>query len=192
MLTLPQAHRERFKEPFGSLYSDFLEVVPKVEKRMLCTVGDVVTQNAYAAGVIPAISIIDGVTKRNNAVQLLDGSKISVSGETISDETASNETVSDENFFCVKNPAGTITDELIQTLEMVVARYCGVDDDTLLRSSIVWVDGEEDLAVLPLIGMLPDSAIILYGQPNEGVVFCEVNDELRKTAEHLLAFFKKS
>ena len=61
-----------------------------------------------------------------------------------------------------------------------------------MRPSLVLVDGEEDLAVLPLILILPDSSVILYGQPNEGVVFCEVNPTLRKKAEELLSCFVKS
>jgi uncharacterized protein (UPF0218 family) len=56
----------------------------------------------------------------------------------------------------------------------------------------VLVDGEEDLAVFPLILILPDSSVILYGQPNEGVVFCEVDSALRKKAEELLSCFVKS
>ena len=84
--------------------------------------------------------------------------------------------------FEVENPAGTITEELEDALS---AAYS-------MRPSLVLVDGEEDLAVLPLILILPDSSVILYGQPNEGVVFCEVNSTLRKKAEELLSCFVKS
>lgn len=79
----------------------------------------------------------------------------------------------------VKNPAGVITDELILVLERA-------KNET---PCVVMVEGEEDLAVLPLVGMLPDDAVILYGQPNEGVVMCVVTDEMRARAKELLSYF---
>ena len=51
----------------------------------------------------------------------------------------------------VDNPAGIITDELIKTL-------C-------------------DLATLPVILLAPLGAVVLYGQPDEGVVFVKVTKE---------------
>lgn len=79
----------------------------------------------------------------------------------------------------VNNPAGCISEELTDALSRAYS----------LRPALVLVDGEEDLAVLPLIGILPDSAVILYGQPDEGVVFCEVTDSLRKKAVEILSCF---
>ncbi|HJK04728.1 MAG TPA: DUF359 domain-containing protein [Methanocorpusculum sp.] len=55
---------------------------------------------------------------------------------------------------------------------------------------MILVEGEEDLAVLPLIERLPDGALILYGQPNEGVVVCEVTPVLRQHAKELLSYFE--
>lgn len=80
----------------------------------------------------------------------------------------------------VRNPAGAITDELVAVLgEAVQAAPC-----------VILVDGEEDLAVLPLIKFLPDGALVLYGQPNEGVVICEITQELRSRADALLSCFE--
>lgn len=79
----------------------------------------------------------------------------------------------------VKNPAGAITDELVATLaDAVTAAPC-----------IIMVDGEEDLAVLPLINLLPEGAVVIYGQPNEGVVVCEVTPSLRRRAAEFLSCF---
>jgi uncharacterized protein (UPF0218 family) len=33
---------------------------------------------------------------------------------------------------------------------------------------VIFVDGEEDLAVIPLVIAAPDGAAILYGQPGKG------------------------
>ncbi|MDO5845940.1 MAG: GTP-dependent dephospho-CoA kinase family protein [Methanocorpusculum sp.] len=124
----------------------------------MCTVGDVVTQNAFFYQIRPDIAVIDGFTKRSACISTpeFDGHVLHVS-----------------------NPAGTITDELIAALRKA----------TDMRPCVVVVDGEEDLAVLPLVEMLPDSAVILYGQPDEGVVVCEVNDSLRSRSRDLLSHF---
>ena len=161
MLILPPECRGLFKEPFGSLYPDFSDISKELTARTFCCVGDVVTQNAFRFGLTPAVSVIDGVTKRSHVVTLPK-----FSGRT----------------FTVSNPAGTITEELCDALRTAYS----------MRPSLVLVEGEEDLAVLPLIEMLPDSAVILYGQPDEGVVFCEVNSSLRKKAAELLSCFVQS
>lgn len=79
----------------------------------------------------------------------------------------------------VKNPAGCITNELIAVLSLAKDQ----------SPCIVMVDGEEDLAVLPLVGILPEGSVILYGQPNKGVVLCEVNSVMKMRAEDLLSCF---
>ncbi|MDE2517820.1 MAG: GTP-dependent dephospho-CoA kinase family protein [Methanocorpusculum sp.] len=126
---------------------------------MVCTVGDVVTHSALARGIIPAVGVIDGFTMRSPYLAMPEIS---------------------HHILRVRNPAGTITDELVAVLnEAVMSTPC-----------MILVDGEEDLAVLPLIRLLPDGALVLYGQPNEGVVVCEVTQELRLRADDLLSCFE--
>jgi hypothetical protein len=78
-----------------------------------------------------------------------------------------------------KNPPGTLTPELRKTLEAAVA------DPGML----ILVEGEEDLAVIPLILSAPEGAMVLYGQPGEGVVVCEVNEAAKEKAITLLSYF---
>jgi uncharacterized protein (UPF0218 family) len=54
------------------------------------------------------------------------------------------------------------------------------------------VDGEEDLAVIPLILAAPLGAIVLYGQPHKGVVMRTVNRKAQQTAQHFLNHFIRS
>ena len=82
----------------------------------------------------------------------------------------------------VKNPAGTLTDELIQALKYAV----------LHPPVTINVDGEEDLTVIPLILAAPLGAIVLYGQPHKGVVVRTVNREAQQTAQHLFDYFIRS
>jgi hypothetical protein len=78
-----------------------------------------------------------------------------------------------------RNPPGTLTPELRKALDDAVA------DPGML----ILVEGEEDLAVIPLILSAPEGAMVLYGQPGEGVVVCEVTDAAKEKAETLLSCF---
>jgi hypothetical protein len=79
----------------------------------------------------------------------------------------------------VKNPAGTLTDDLIRALDHAIMH----------PPATVIVDGEEDLAVIPLVIAAPNGAIVLYGQPHQGVVLRRVNFEAKETARHFLTHF---
>jgi hypothetical protein len=158
MLTLPEEHRRLFKEPFGVLYRSMDEIVPLIEGKVVYTVGDVVTHNLQKKGMTPSLAVVDGYTMRSPCNRMP-----AVHGESIQ----------------VKNPAGTITDDLISALERAIKN----------PPSTIIVDGEEDLAVIPLVLAADDGAIILYGQPHKGVVLRTVDSEARKTAQQLLAHF---
>jgi hypothetical protein len=158
MLILPEEHRRLFKEPFGVLYRSMDEIVPLIEGKDVYTVGDVVTHNILKKGITPAVAVVDGYTMRSPCIRMP-----AVHGECIQ----------------VKNPAGTLTDELICALERAVRN----------PPSTIIVDGEEDLAVIPLVLTARDGSVVLYGQPQKGVVLRTIDSEARKTAQRLLAHF---
>ncbi|MCX6683819.1 MAG: GTP-dependent dephospho-CoA kinase family protein, partial [Methanoregula sp.] len=121
-------------------------------------VGDVVTHNLQKKGITPEIAVVDGYTMR------LPCKKLPVfRGECIR----------------VKNPAGTVTDELIRALDYAV----------LHQPATIIVEGEEDLAVIPMVIAAEAGAVVLYGQPNEGVVVRTVTREAQETARHFLTHF---
>jgi hypothetical protein len=161
MLTLPEEHRKLFKEPFGELYQSIEEIIPLISHGTVYAVGDVVTHNLHKNGITPAIAVIDGYTMRSPCNHMP-----SHRGECI----------------CVKNPAGTLTDELISALTYAV----------LHPPVTINVDGEEDLAVIPLILAAPIGAIVLYGQPHKGVVMRTVNREAQQIAQNLFDRFIRS
>jgi uncharacterized protein (UPF0218 family) len=78
-----------------------------------------------------------------------------------------------------RNPAGTLTSELRDALQEAVAA----------PDVLILVEGEEDLAVIPLVLAAPMGAIILYGQPGQGIVLCEVNEKAKKKAREMLSEF---
>jgi uncharacterized protein (UPF0218 family) len=158
MFTLPKEHRKLFREPFGELHRNLNEIVPKIAGSIVYTVGDVVTHNLQKMGIKPAVAVIDGCTMRSPCKRMP-----AIHGECIR----------------VKNPAGTLTDDLIRALEHAIEH----------PPVTVMVDGEEDLAVIPLVIAAPEGAVILYGQPHLGVVLRTVNSEAKYTARHLLSHF---
>ncbi len=79
--------------------------------------------------------------------------------------------------FHVKNPQGTITEEAIATiLESLKNR----------KETQIIVDGEEDLLTLIAVQHAPDKSLVVYGQPNEGIVVVEVTE--KKKAEAIKQF----
>jgi uncharacterized protein (UPF0218 family) len=161
MLTLPEEHRKLFQEPFGELYPNIDEILPIITDRIVYSVGDVVTHNLQKRGITPAIAVIDGCTMRLPCTRMPE-----FRGECVR----------------VKNPAGTLTDDLIHALDHAVMH----------PPVTVIVDGEEDLAVIPLVIAAPYGAIVLYGQPHQGVVVRIVNPEAKETARNLLSHFIRS
>jgi len=78
-----------------------------------------------------------------------------------------------------RNPPGTISDELVLAIRDAVAD----------PPAMIVVEGEEDLAVIPLVLAAPTGVMILYGQPGEGVVLRRVDGKARKAARSFLSRF---
>jgi hypothetical protein len=158
MLILPEEHRKLFQEPFGELYLNIDEILPIITGSVVYAVGDVVTHNLQKRGITPAIAVIDGYTMRLPCTRM---------------------PVYQGKCIRVKNPAGTLTDDLIRALDYAVMH----------PPVTVLVEGEEDLAVIPLVMAAPVGAIVLYGQPHKGVVLRTVTLEAKDTARNLLNHF---
>ncbi len=158
MFRLPEGERHLLKKPFGTLYQDWIEIIPLLRGKKVYAVGDVVTQALLHRGIIPSMAVID---QRSMRVPC--------------DEVPRYPS----HRYSVRNPAGVITDELIDCIDRALQT----------EPSLVVVDGEEDLAVIPLVLRAPEGGILLYGQPKEGVVLREITPEARKGAEILLSHF---
>jgi hypothetical protein len=66
-----------------------------------------------------------------------------------------------------KNPPGMITRDLWEKIHEGIGK----------KNSVIFVEGEEDLAVLPAIIEAEWDSIVLYGQPDEGIVLVRVDAE---------------
>jgi len=77
------------------------------------------------------------------------------------------------------NPPGFITDELIESIK----------DALTCTPALIVVNGEEDLAVIPLVLTAQDGGVVLYGQPSKGVVLREINVKAKNDAKGILSRF---
>ncbi len=84
-----------------------------------------------------------------------------------------------KNVLRVENAAGTVTSEAWQIVEEAVRQ----------GDSIVNVEGEEDLLTLVAILSTPERSLVVYGQPDEGIVLVRVSAdkkrEISKIIEHM-------
>ena len=65
-----------------------------------------------------------------------------------------------ERTYKVRNPAGVVTKEAWDAIRKALK-----DSEALIL-----VDGEEDLLAIPAVLESPDNALVVYGQPSEGLV----------------------
>jgi len=165
LLELPRALRSELKEPLGPIYTD-AETLLSEASEPLVTVGDIVTYHVLAADVTPAVALVDERTER------------SAVAEDVREAVLGNGGVAFDRTVTVDNPAGTLT---LGMLEALVEAVRGGE------STVVVVDGEEDLAALPAILAAPEGASVVYGQPGEGMVLVTVDDAARERARSLLA-----
>ncbi len=154
---------ELLKSPFGVLVvegnanKEVLEgFIKKADK--IITVGDTTTEKFLKFNFIPDISVIDGKEKRK-----------------IKDTTTEYQV--NEKIYC-KNQPGELNEKIIDIIKDLTSKK------NLGKIQII-IDGEEDLIALPLLMHAPDKWVVFYGQPNEGLVVAEINEEMRKKAKSI-------
>ncbi|MCL2863855.1 MAG: DUF359 domain-containing protein [Methanimicrococcus sp.] len=164
---LPVELRPRLKKPYGTLYpgnhpSIIDQIKDRLDESSVIAVGDVTTYNLFKAGTRPRLCFIDQCTKRTAV------------SKSISAVTSRTDYV---NIY-VTNPAGMISGELVlaikEALKSPEEHIC------------IWVDGEEDLATIPVIALCDVGSFVLYGQPDEGLVCVKVTEEKKEEMSDML------
>jgi uncharacterized protein (UPF0218 family) len=161
-LKLTENLRKQLKIPLGDLIKEEdvnkENILSKIGSvSIVITVGDKTTENIIHLGITPQIQVIDGLEKRNQRNIPID--------ETIRTELN------------CKNPSGEITEESIQIIRKAFSCEHPVR---------IIVKGEEDLLVIPVCIFAPENSIIMYGQPNEGLVLVHVTPEMRAKVQKIL------
>ena len=158
-LELSASLRGELKEPFGPIYTD-AERLLSAAGGPLVTVGDIVTYHLLTADHTPAVAFVDEKTKREAVDEEI---RAAISGF--------------DREVGVENPPGTLTGDLLAALRD------GLGDG---GTTLVRVDGEEDLAVLPAVLAVPDGASVVYGQPDEGMVLVTADESTRERVRGLV------
>ena len=161
-MQLPDDLRDQLKNPLGNLVSDNdpnkENIIKKISaESVLITVGDRTTENILQFGLKPQIQIIDGLEKRNQCIVPAD--------DTVNTKLS------------CRNPPGEITEESIQVIQKAFSCEPPVR---------ITVDGEEDLLVIPVCIHAPENSIVMYGQPNEGLVIVTITPEIRAKVQKIL------
>jgi uncharacterized protein (UPF0218 family) len=165
-LKLPPEARPLFKRPLGKLFTNTTAAVDHIKKMhpaRLIAVGDTVVAELLGAGVGPDLIVVDFMVKRAPA----------------DDET--RRAIEAYNVYTVRvrNPAGTLTPELYNIFK------------TIKIPAKIIVEGEDDLATLPAVLSAPIGSIVAYGQPNEGIVLVEVDENKKREFRELFGLFSR-
>jgi uncharacterized protein (UPF0218 family) len=158
-LQLPEALRSELKEPLGHIHED-AESLLAAAGRPVVAVGDIVTYHLLEADHTPHVALIDERTER-----------------TAVDDAVLAAIEGFDREVRIENPAGSISEGLLDALAEAVRH----DGTTLIR-----VDGEEDLAALPAVIATPPAATVVYGQPGEGMVRVHTDGDARGRVRELI------
>ena len=160
-MNLSDSLREQLKIPLGVLLPESQANKQNIQKFLsddsyVITVGDRTTEKMIDFNLIPSLQITDGQEKRKKR----EPPKIANAVE-----------------LQVDNPASEIT---LPCIDLIKKAF---DMKPPIRIS---VNGEEDLLVLPVCIYAPENSVVLYGQPNEGLVIVKITPQIRNKTQTLL------
>ena len=159
-----QETRSKLKGPFGALIKGTPnQTIAKVKKIIetsnppaVISVGDMVSTNLFSKGIATLLSITDNKCMRKEMETGI------FPGKTI---------------IYVKNPSGVITQEAIEKTKKVLQGS---------KETQIVVEGEEDLLSLIAIKYAQENALVIYGQPNEGMVVVVASREKKAEVDAIL------
>ena len=165
-MDLSETLREELKTPLGELIkdsnSDKEQIIKKIySEKIVVTVGDATSELLIKMGLTPFLQIVDGKEKRHER-----------------DLPISDSVVTTMN---CKNPAGEITQQSMDTIKK------SLDSKPPIR---IIVDGEEDLLVMPVCLFAPETCVVMYGQPDEGLVIVEITSQIRQKVQNIVNSIK--
>jgi uncharacterized protein (UPF0218 family)/phosphopantetheine adenylyltransferase len=174
-LLLPESLRKEFQKPWGHFVKDLRKETEGEGLKIV--VGDETSKVFNEKKLKAVVYVIDFKVAREKKFRNLK--------ELGFDKGIKTRTV--------KNDAGTLTAELFQS---------SLDSTSAKEPTVIIVDGEEDLAVSPLILASPLGSKIFYGQParhasisvaggpGEGLIKVRVDEEIKAKVHDLVGKFK--
>lgn len=156
---LPQNLRDSLKKPLGILIKDSDTTKENILKNI---------QGSFV------ITVGDATTEKLikfgiiPSLQIVDGLEKRFKRELPSSTAKTS--------FSCNNPPAQITQESIDVIKKALKE----------PPARITVIGEEDLLVLPVCVYAPENSVVLYGQPNEGLVIVRINSEIRNKVQSIM------
>lgn len=186
-MRLPDTYRDTFARPMGRLIPDDMVGVDAIHQVLsghdpVVTVGDRTTERVLEYDIHIDIQIVDGIEQRKART---------VPGDA-------------HHIIRCQNPTSCITSDAVSAIRQgydIWKRHDRYRSDSESTSDIrrrydarqsirILVSGEEDLLLLPALILAPYDAVLLYGQPNEGLVVVYADDATKRRGEHLMSLLK--
>ena len=163
MYRLPDDLKNTLKEYIGNLVNEpeLLQLLKK--EKNIVSVGDKVTYTLLKNGITPVLCIVDYKLERK---------PYSLEMKTIIKKLHATH-------LQIKNPPGTITDELWDAIKTVFKNLKN-------NPVCIEVEGEEDLASLAAIYLAPGGVTVIYGLPNRGVVVVKTTATNKQKVKEVL------
>ncbi len=167
--TVPEELRDTLKKPFGKVIKNISDIEKFLDSRnMLFAIGDIIVINLHQQRLPADISVVDHKTRR---VPISD-----IEGKILKKLSAK------ANILSAENSPGSIERRTVGVIRKALDAYFLTSD-----KQMIVVDGEEDLLVLPIVALAPLESIVLYGQPDKGVVMIKVTEKKKKEVIHLIS-----
>ena len=161
-MQIPESIRKTLKRPLGELHKDFRRIRELSRDHRIISVGDICTLELFSMNIKPHLAVFDHKYMRKP----LDPGLISILNLHF------------KNPKRYANPAGTLSEKLIKDAGELIENGGGI-----------LIDGEEDLTALAFIKAAGEKDIIVYGQPEEGLVVVVPDKEIKKKIEGWLSSF---
>lgn len=174
-IILPDRLRNTLKKPLGERVENFA-VFRKKRSHLLISVGDASTINLISHDIYPDIIILDGMIQKKKVftqdqIRKLVGTEYS--------------------FIHTTSLAGMITTDLTHSLTRAMNGHISHKNKT-----VIFIRGEDDLAVLPSVYIAPLLSHVVYGQPpfkgrsaKPGMISMTVTEDTKKKIGKLLQQF---
>ena len=181
---LPLKLRERLGRPLGKISTR--QTIPLFGRKTIISVGDASTRFLNKNKVKIDLAIVDFKIQRKKVI-----SKFSDLGFPAEKDLSKDYHVTKAN-----NKPGTISSSLIESIKTSLDRLL-----TNRKREIIKIEGEDDLAVIPVVLYAPLETIVFYGQPgnrsisgkpNEGLVKVVVTEEKKEEMKKILEKFSLS
>lgn len=132
------------------------ELINLVKPKKIISIGDIVSRNILEKGFPLNIFIVDNKSMR----ELIEPINVSVS-----------------KVLHLMNPAGIISNDSWRIIEEAI------NSDGLVK---VLVEGEDDLLTIVAVLLAPVNSMVVYGQPNEGIVVINITEEIKKEMREII------